>query len=247
MKNNVINKRIVSIVLMMLLLFATKVYAANDRFNTTLKESASQVKREDNITIEIGLNDIAIESGEKGIGGYTASIKFDPSVLEYVETNGTDKWEAPFYKEGLITGNTKQGEVVNTAQKIGTITFKVKKDAKLGETTIELNNFSGSTAVTDVSAANRSIKVAIVDNNGQNNNNQNTGNNSNVNNGQDNVKNETNTININGSNNNNANIKQGSLPKTGGTSVIVFIMMGICTIVAIASFISMKLLNERMK
>ena len=61
------------------------------------------------------------------------------SVLEYVSTNGTDKWEAPVYENGLIVGNTKDGNVVNTAQNIGTITFKVKKPDEDKAVELKLN------------------------------------------------------------------------------------------------------------
>ncbi len=292
MKNSIISKKIISIVLSALLLvFTTKVYAANDSFTTTLKASSTEAKREEKITITIGLKDLKIESGEKGIGAYTARIKFDSSVLEYVSTNSTDKWEAPFYQGGLITGNTKDGEVVKTAQSIGTITFKVKKDAKLGESTIELTNFSGSTAVTDVSTSNKSIKITIIDddkkdddnnnndkpnsgnnnkpnsgnNNSSNNNNKpNSGNNNNSNNNNNqNNENNNNDDNQNSENNNSDNndsnkepntsnvvdtsVKDGALPKTGGTNITIFIVIGICILLAIILFISMRLLNKKVK
>ena len=268
MRNNVKSKNVISIVVItLLIIFTTTVHATNDSFHTTLKIDKSQAKREDTVTITIGLKDINIESGEKGIGAYTASVKFDPAIFEYVSTNGTDKWEAPFYQNGLIAGNTKDGEVVNTTQNIGTITFKVKKDAKLGETAIELTNFSGSTAVTDVATSNGSIKVTIVDNNSGNNN---SGNNSgeNNNNGNNNGgtiivggdNNNQNSGNNNGSNsNNNSNnipstsngddsmIKQGTLPKTGTADTIVFTIIGVCTILASIFFIKMVVLNRTIK
>lgn len=183
MKNIIRCKRIISIVLMIILLFTVKVSAVTDKFNTTLKVSNTEVKRGGNVTVSIGLRDISIESGEKGIGAYTARIKFDSSVFEYVSASPTEKWEAPFYRNGIITGNTKDGEVVKTTQDIGTITFKVKDNAKLGETNIELINFSGSTAETDVSAPNRSTKIRILDNNTGNNTGNNSGNNQGTNNG----------------------------------------------------------------
>ncbi len=163
-------KKIISILLMIVFVMATvNVQAANDNFGTTLTIHNSQAKRGDTITVTIGLKDIAIESGEKGIGAYTAGIQFDSSVLEYVSTDGTDKWEAPFYQDGFITSNTKDAEVVTTTQSIGTITFKVRENAKLGETSISVTNFSGSTAGTDVLASNNgATKLTIIDNNGGN-------------------------------------------------------------------------------
>lgn len=113
MKNNIKIKKTISILLMILLLVVTtKVYAVNDSFGTTLKASSIQAKKGENITITIGLKDIAIESAENGIGSYTANLKFDSSVLEYVSASGIGKWEKPLYQGGLITGNTDDAEVV---------------------------------------------------------------------------------------------------------------------------------------
>lgn len=214
MQNSLKSKKIVGIVLIALLIFTTSAYAVNnDSFKTTISTANMQVKKGDTVIVTIGLKDIAIESGEKGIGAYTASIKFDSSVLEYNKTDSTDKWEAPFYQNGLIAGNTKDGEVVNKAEDIGTIIFKVKEDAKLGETTISLNNFSGSTAVTDVPTSDVSVKITVIEDktDNVNNNNDNDEQNNGSNNKDDNDKNsgsnnkDQNDQNNSGSNNNHNN------------------------------------------
>lgn len=169
-------KKTISIILVILLIVcSTKVYAVKDSFHTTLTIHHAQAKKGDTITVTIGLKDIAIESAEKGIGAYTAEIQFDSSVLEYVSTNGTDKWEAPLYQDGFITSNTKDAKVVNTAQSIATITFKVKENAKLGETSIALRNFSGSAAGADILASsNGTTKLTIIDNSNNSSNSTNT-------------------------------------------------------------------------
>lgn len=189
MENSLANKKIISIIIIILLLLNTKIYAVNDNYSTTINVNNYKAKRGEEVVITIGLTDIKIVTGEKGLGAYVASIEFDSSVFEYCSTGSTDKWEAPFYKDGLITGNTKDGEVISTTQSIGTITFKVKDNAKLGDTTISLTNFSASTAETDVATSNKSVRISILDkennnanngnNNSNNNNNSNTGNNNN--------------------------------------------------------------------
>jgi len=219
--------KVISILSIALLLLTTRVYAA-DNFSTTIKAEA-QAKREETITVTFGLKDIAIESGEKGICAYTATLQFDPNVFEYVSSTGTDKWEAPFYQEGRMVGETKNAEVEKTAQDIGSITLRVKKDAKLGESTITLANFVGTTMGPEVPASNVSVKVNIQNkdggsgsgsgNDGQNNNgsqdnnndnhnnndNNNGGNNTNQNNVNNNIVVNSNTVN-NGNTNTNNNI-----------------------------------------
>ena len=164
MINSIKSKKTISIILtIILLLFTTSVYAANDSFNTSLSVNKSSVEQGENVIVTINISDISIESGEKGIGAYTAKLDFDSSVLEYVETNGTDKWEAPFYQDKQITGTTADGKVVDTNQNIGTITFKVKENAPVGETTIKLTNFSGSTAETDVMMKQKTEMEALLE------------------------------------------------------------------------------------
>lgn len=233
MKKILTIKKVICIVLIALLLITTNTYAASDSFNTTIQASSSRLKEGENLVITIGLKDIAIESGEKGIGAYTASIKFDNSVLEYVSTNGTDKWEAPLYQNGLIVGNTKDGQVVNTAQSIATITFKVKKGAKAGETTIELTNFSGSTAVSDVKAtANSSVKIAI----------EASSNTTPTPTPTPTLNNNTNTnIGINNSYSNNTNtLNSGKLPKTGVGNGAFIICITSVAAYSVFCFIKMK-------
>lgn len=250
MKSKLINKKIFNLIIITILLLTTKVFAANDKFGTTLSVNNLQVKREDNVIITIGLKDIDIESGEEGIAGYTATVKFDPTVLEYVSTDGTDKWEAPFYQGGLITGNTGDGEVIKTTQNIGTITFKVKKDAKLGKTKIELTNFSGSTVENDVYAnRDESVEITIVDsnnnnggNNDSNNNNNNNGNNNNNsnNNGNNNNNSNNNTNKVGGSITEIDEATDGKIPQTGEGNIILIACIGVAIICSVISYIKMN-------
>lgn len=222
-------KKIISIMLMILLVICTtKVQAANDSFGTTLTINNSQAKRGDTVTVTIGLKDIAIESGEKGIGAYTAEIKFDSSVLEYVSTDGVGKWEAPLYQDGFITSNTNDAEVVTTTQNIATINFKVKENASLGETSISVANFSGSTVGPDILASsNGSTKLTIIDN-------SNNGNNNSDNNHKDNLENKETQKNVNTASG------QNVLPKAGKQQnpliMILYILIGL-SIIGVIGFV----------
>lgn len=253
MKRNIRSKKIVTILLIaFLMLTATNVYAANDSFETTISASNSQVKRDATVTITIGLDKINITSGEKGIGGYTGNIKFDSSVLEYVSASGTDKWDKPLYQDGLITSTTSDGEVVKTTQSIATITFKVKKDAKLGDTIIKLENFSGSIGEvkvgeeSDIPTGNKSIKLTVIDNsngNGSGNNggNGNTGTNKPGNNGSNNDD-KLNVIDTS-----KENIKDGKLPQTGINDAILFVTIAGCIVLSVILYARVRSINGKMK
>ncbi len=274
MKNNINIKKMIAIVLIIILALTSNTYGASDSFKTNLTVDNSQVRRGQNITITIALSDIAIESGEKGIGAYSARIDFDSSVLEYVSTKGTDKWEAPFYKDSLITGNTNDAQVVKTNQDIGTIIFKVKDDAKLGDTTIKLVNFLGSTASSDVTSADTSIKVTIIEQNndngsgntdekenqngnqggsegqGENGNSSGSGSTNGSSNGNQDLNGKNNQSGENTKNTNNVssdNIKQGVLPKAGGTNKMICILACAFSLIAIIILIRIKLINKSIR
>lgn len=253
MKKKIESKKIISILLIAFLMFATNVYAANSSFQTTLTANKTQVKVGDTVTITMGLSDIAIESGEKGIGGYSGHITFDSSVLEYVSKSGTDKWETPTYNSGVITATTEDGEVVNTPQSIGTITFKVKADAKVGETTIGLENFSGTDGENDIPTGNKSITLTVVgnstgDGNGSGsigtgagtNNNGESGNNGG--NGQGTSGNRGNTVDTR-----KENTVKGVLPKAGSANITIFGTIGVCILIIMVLYIRFKVLDRKMK
>lgn len=161
-------KKIASIILIAMIALTANVYATNDSYKTTLSTTKTKVKSGDTIEITIGLKDISIESGEQGIGAYTAEIEFDNSIFEYAEESarGANGWEIMCHeseKGVLIVGNTSNGEVVKTDQIIGTITLKVKDNVKSGETTIKLTNFSGATVGPEVTAPNTSIDIVLYE------------------------------------------------------------------------------------
>ena len=235
MRSSIKVKKLIELILItVLLLLTSNVYAATNSFKATLNVNNSSVKIGDTVTITIQLSDIAIESGEKGIGAYTANLEFDSSVFEYVKTNGTNNWEAPVYQAKKIVGNTADGKVVNTNQSIGTITFKVKEDATLGETTIKLTNFSGSTAESDVTTEDTSIKITILD---KENGGSQSGNGGSSQNGSDNKSGSTSSS--------SSNKKPTVLPATGTSYITIYTLIGAFALVAIIFGIKIKLLNKK--
>ena len=226
MKNIIRRINVISIILITILALSTQVNAANDSYKTTLSANHSQVHRGEDVTITIGLSNIAIESGEKGIGAYTANIEFDSSIFEYSKAEGTEIWEEPFYQDKMIIAATKDSKVVSTAQDIGTITFKVKDNAKLGEATIKLTNFSGSNAVSDIPTNDTSVKVTILDKDSsdEDSENENDENENDVNHGNETVNDGSQSENNgsqnggNGSNSNQNNGNGGSQNSGNGSS-----------------------------
>ena len=259
MKKNLRIEKVLSSILIALLIFTTKIYAATDYYETTIKATPEQLKEGERVEITLGLDKMKIESGEGGIAGYTAKFIFDSDVFEYVSSKGTEKWEAPFYQGGTITAHTTDGEVTKTNQSIGSITLQVKKGAKLGKTNITLENFSGATmGATEVKASNQATEVTIISSNqgnggnGENqvNNITNTNTTNTVEQGNTNQVNNNHTNEagqgINQNNNHNvANTKPGKLPQTGDNLSVVLTVIGIGTVVAISLYIRTRMISPK--
>ena len=81
MKKNLKMQKILSILLVALLILTTRIYAAEDRYDTTIQASPKQAKEGDKVEITLGISNLAIESGEKGIAGYTGKLTYDEDIF----------------------------------------------------------------------------------------------------------------------------------------------------------------------
>lgn len=269
MKNNIKIFNVICIILIAICLITSNAYAANDSFKTEMTVDNTTPTRGERITVAIEINSINIEGGEKGVGAYTAKIDYDTSVLEVEKAEGSGTWEAPTVEGNLMVSNTSDGKVVKSAQQIGTITFKIKDNAKLGDTTIRLSDFYGSNAESDVLAESSSVKITVVDNSGSGNE-SGSGSNDQTGNGQgNNDGNGSGTQSENGENQNGNlsgdNIENGtnnggnsyigekneqspeSLPKAGKSNIVIYLILGISLIIAISLLIKKKARKNKIR
>lgn len=226
-----------------------------DSYSLKMSADKTTVKVGETITISLKLDNIKIESGEKGLGSYEGSLIYDTKIFESIKMAGNDDWDTPFQNEGRFTAARVDGECVSEAQEIATIKLKVKSDAKEGETTIEIKDFSASNATENIKTADSNIKVKIekedtTDKNNTTNGDNTTGNN-NTTGDKNNTTNENNTTtggntstgdkkenNIKNTTTQKKNIQNQStatqrLPKAGlsttlGVFIVISVISGIC-------------------
>lgn len=165
--------------------------AEGDSYSLKVSADKTTAKAGDTITISLKLDNIKIESGEKGLGSYEGSLIYDTKIFESVKMAGNDDWDTPFQNEGRFTAVRSDGKCVSEAQEIATIKLKVKSDAKEGETTIEIKEFSASNAVENIKTADSNIKVKIEKEDTTDKNNTTNGDNTTGN--KENTTNENNT------------------------------------------------------
>lgn len=241
-------KKCIIILLIMIIISGINytVKSANgDSYSLKMSVDKTTLKAGDTVTISLKLDNIEIQSGEKGLGSYEGSIVYDKNIFEDLKMIGNSNWDTPFQNEGRFTSTRTDGKCVSETQEIATITLKVKSNAKEGNTTIQIKDFSASNAVENIPTSNTSIIAKIEKESDKNNTlNTNTSNNgnTNTNNGgttnnkvqnttnnktQNTVKNSTTTQTKNIITNSTA--KQ-SLPKTGISTTLLSIFIVVCVI-----------------
>lgn len=205
---------------------------SGDSYSVKMNADKTTLKTGDTVTISLKLDNIKIESGEKGLGSYEGSIKYDKNIFEDLKMTGNSEWDTPFQNEGRFTASRTDGKCVSETQEIAKITLKVKSNAKEGNTKIEIKDFSASNAVENISTTDTSVTVKIEKENnnvGNTDNTNNTGNTTNNNNGNTNSGNKTGNSTTNQTKNIVSNTTaKGTIPKTGiSTPIVILIVISI--------------------
>ena len=245
---------ILLLIITVILGMSITVKAKADSYKISLNPDKTTLKPGDTITISLNASEIDIESGDKGIGSYEGTIEYDTNIFENLKMLGNDDWERPSINDGMFTSVRADGECVSNDQELATITLTVKSDAKEGQTTIKVKDFGASNALSNIATNDVSLTVEvkkessggntinntvddnnIVDNNVIDNN-ATTKNNS-TNENKTNSQNNKISSNISGGSSSTA--KNGILPNTGASSVVIVFAV-ICIISGVYSYIRYK-------
>ena len=260
---------ILLLIITVILGMSITVKAKADSYKISLNPDKTTLKPGDTITISLNASEIDIESGDKGIGSYEGTIEYDTNIFENLKMLGNDDWERPSINGGMFTSVRADGECVSNDQELATITLTVKSDAKEGQTTIKVKDFGASNALSNIATNDVSLTVEvkkessggntinntvddnnIVDNNVVDNNtidndvddnnvidNNATTNNNSANENKTNSQNNKISSNISGGSSSTA--KNGILPNTGASSVVIVFAV-ICIISGVYSYIRYK-------
>lgn len=127
-------KKITIIFLIITTILAVPVIATEGENNITSSIELTQENQE--VTATILINNLNA-TGTKAISG---KIKFDATVLEYIKNEFAGAWNGAVSDDGTsFTVYTSQDENIN---KIVTLKFKIKSDAKVDNTKISIDNIS---------------------------------------------------------------------------------------------------------
>lgn len=186
-------KKTLKIILIVILALCIMVpVMATDEIASSLSTSQKEVKRGEKVTIILQLNNLPT-SNTKALEG---KISFDSSKLELINNENLNNWITTLSTDGTGMASYKTGSSSSDEQ-ILKLTFKVKENAELGDTTISISNAQmaleegNGEAGSEISVAGSSTQISIINSN---------------NSGEDNSIGGNNVENNNANNNNNDNV-----------------------------------------
>lgn len=155
-------KYIILLIMIVILSVGFNVNAeTTDEYSIKLTSSNTTLEAGDIITISLKVDNINIQSGEKGIGAYEGTIVYDSNIFEDLKMSGNDVWDTPIENEGRFTSVKSDGICTNQSQEVAKITLKVKENASLGSTKIEIKDFEASNGEKNISTVDTELTIKI--------------------------------------------------------------------------------------
>lgn len=235
-------KNIITLLLIVMIMLGmsitVKAAGTTDTYKINLATETKAVKQGEDVIISLNVSDINVQTGEKGIGAYEGKIEYDTNVFEELKMSGNDNWDKPTENEGGFTSVNADGLCVKEAQEIAKITLKVKSNAKVGNTTVKVtgfkaSNLSPSMIPTDDTSVEITVSSASNSGSGSGSGTGTSGQ------GQTQQKPQTSTQ-TQIKKDTGTTTKNTSLPKTGVSSTLMIVIVGISLIIGIYSYIRYK-------
>lgn len=243
MKNKNITLLCIIILLFSICLFSNISFAATDSYSMTLTPDKKTLKAGDTISIAVKISNINIQTGEKGIGAYEATLVYDANVFSSAKFAAAANWDSPTYNisNGKFASVRSDATCSSESQNVAIIKLTVKDSVSVQNTTISLKDISCSNGESTISTKDISTTLNIISssssNNNNNNNNNNPSNNNNINSNTPNNSNNNNQI------QNNSAVKpsqttanNSKLPQTGEYDFIIFTIIIILIIIGIYGY-----------
>lgn len=227
-------KKILSLSLALIIVMSlmTNVYAASTcKVKLTTK---TEVNKGDEFSVNVMLSNVEDENGIMAISG---KLEYDTSSLELKKMERQGEWAKPTYNELNGEFVTERSDYTKSNETIFTITFKVKEDSKQN-LEIAIRNITASNGVKDIETSDAVTRVTVMsivpDEKPDDNTNKPNGTTQDPElvMGEDNNK------------NNNKVSSDKDLPDTGISNTMVPVSIAVISIIAVASFIKMRKIDE---
>lgn len=135
----------------------------SDSFKIKMMATNLELHPGENLEISLLLDNININTGEKGIGAYEGNIEYDTNVFSAIKMAGNENWDKPAMEAGRFSSTNSDAQCVSQTQEIAKITLTIKENATLGNTNIVIKNFEGSNKESNIPTEDISLTVKIVE------------------------------------------------------------------------------------
>lgn len=153
-------KLVVSLLTCIILIWITGIsYGVSNLYEVKMKTSKEEYYRGDTIIIPVKVENMKVENG---MVAYSTLLSYDETVFEEPKISAEENWQEPNVIEHLIQSTTISMQPVEGNQEIMTLSFKVKDDAKIGRTKIELSKFEMTNGETTVENEGDSVEINIT-------------------------------------------------------------------------------------
>lgn len=167
---------LLSIVMLIVSIFASKTYAAIS-CNVSISKPKEQVTYKEKFSVYVAISNLQTTKGIIAIG---AVLSYDTNSLTLVDIEGENKWSDPLHNESNGKMTSFKNKLSTNNENVFKITFEVNEKGKAGNSAwIKIDNFEISDGDEEKNCGGSSIDIAIGEkssessgNNNQNENNQ---------------------------------------------------------------------------
>lgn len=207
-------KKIITISLIMLVLVSTLTNIYAASCTVTLQPSNGKVESNKEFTVDVNLSNI---QDEKGMITFTARLEYDHTNLTFKKIEGQNGWNPAYNEENGKIAAERAGGYTKDNETVFTVTF-LANGAVNANPNITLTDIVFSNGTEDIDVTTDSTTITIIESGNQ-------GGNQNI-------------------NNVDTSIKDGRLPQTGDTNILL-IVIAVALVLVVGFFIKIKLIDNK--
>ena len=159
-----IRKNLITILLVLstiMLVCSTNVSNAADNAKIGLTADKTEAVAGDTVKITVKVKDIT--GITDGIIGLQGNLVYDNTIFESVTFANLNNWDKPDYNETNGSFLTSKGDFVKNDEDVFTISLKLKSDAKLGDTKVQLKDMQVADLDKEYTSTGAEITIKVVE------------------------------------------------------------------------------------
>ena len=159
-----IRKNLITILLVLstiMLVCSTNVSNAADNAKIGLTADKTEAVAGDTVKITVKVKDIT--GITDGIIGLQGNLVYDNTIFESVTFANLNNWDKPDYNETNGSFLTSKGDFVKNDEDVFIISLKLKSDAKLGDTKVQLKDIQVADLDKEYTSTGAEITIKVVE------------------------------------------------------------------------------------